>query len=90
VKVVVKYDHEIFMPLCCFLYDTLTLASIIVEPTKSITLELGVFKLLASPKKVTLEFFKMELSFLRKTTMPTNAFSPFTWWIEYEQLFLNI
>jgi len=64
VKVVVKYDHEILMPLLLFFfYNTLTLASIIVEPTKSITLELDVLIFLASTKKVTLELFKIELSF---------------------------
>jgi hypothetical protein len=73
---------------CCLF--TLTLASIIVEPTQSITLELGVFKLLTSTKKVTLELLKIELSLLRKTIMLANAFSPFIWWVEYEQLFLNI
>jgi len=52
------------MPLLLFFfYNTLTLASIIVEPTKSITLELDVLIFLASTKKVTLELFKIELSF---------------------------
>jgi hypothetical protein len=73
-----------------FCLFTLTLASIIVEPTQSIMLELGVFRLLIFAKKVTLELLKFELSFLRNTIMPTNAFSPFTWWVEYEQQFHNI
>jgi hypothetical protein len=90
VKVVVKYEHEIFMPLLLFVYNTLILVSIIVESIQSITLELGVFRLLTYTKNVTLEPFKFELSLLRNTIMLANAFSPFTWWIEYEQLFLNI
>jgi hypothetical protein len=71
-------------------YNNLTLISIDVEPTWSITLELGVFGALASIEEATLGLFKVEMSFFKKITVPTIAFSPFTWWVEHEYQFPNI
>jgi hypothetical protein len=61
-----------------------------VEPTWSITLELGVFGVLASIEEATLGLFKIEMSFFRRITVPTITFSPFTWWAKHEYQFPSI
>ncbi len=71
-------------------YNNLTLTFVNVEPTWSITFELGVFRTLASIEEATLGLFKVKMSFFKKTTMPTVAFNPFTWWVEHEYQFFNI
>ncbi len=89
-QVVVEYDHEILLLMLLIVYNNLTLTSIHVEPTWSITLELGVFGALASIEEATLGFLKAEMSLFKKTIMFTTVFNPFTWWVEYEYQFLNI
>jgi hypothetical protein len=71
-------------------YNDLTLTFVNVEPTWSIAFELGVFGTLASIEEPTLGLFEVEMSFFKKTIMPTIAFNPFTWWVEHEYQFFNI
>jgi len=71
-------------------YNELTLTFVNVEPTWSIALELGVFGTLAFIEETTLGLFKVEMSFFKKTMMPTIAFNPFTWWAKHEYQFFNI
>jgi hypothetical protein len=80
-QVVVEYECEILLLLLLTIYNNLTLTYVDVEPGWSITLELCVFEALASIEDATLGLFKVEMSFFKKTTVLTIAFSPFTWWV---------
>jgi hypothetical protein len=78
------------MLLLLIVFNNLILTSVNVEPTRFVTLELGVFGALVFIEEVALGLFKVELSLFRKTAMPTTTFNPFTWWAKHEQLFPNI
>jgi len=83
-QVAVECDYEIFMFMLVTIYNNLTSISTSIELVGSITFELGVFGALACTKKATLGLLKVELSFFKRTTMHTTAFSPFMWWAKHE------
>jgi hypothetical protein len=55
-----------------------------------VTLELNVFGVLAPIEVATLGLLKIELSLFKKIVVLAIALSPFTWWAQHEQQFLNI
>jgi hypothetical protein len=73
------------MLILLIIYNNLILTFVNVEPTRFVTLELGVFGALVSIEEVALGLFKVELSFFRKIAMLTTTFNPFTWWAKHEQ-----
>ncbi len=78
------------MLLLLIVYNNLILTFVNVEPTRFVTLELGVFGALVSIEEVALGLFKANLSFFRRTAMPTTTFNPFTPWAKHDQRFPNI
>jgi hypothetical protein len=51
---------------------------------------LGVFGLMASIEKTAMGFLRVVLSLHRQTSVATETFNPFNWWVEHEQQFPNI
>jgi hypothetical protein len=45
---------------------------------------------MASIENIAMGLLKVVLSFHRQTSMATETFSPFNWWVEHEQQFPNI
>jgi hypothetical protein len=78
------------MPLLLIIYHALITNSSIVTFVASIVVELGVFGSLGSTKEATMGFIKVELLFFKRTVVPIDHFSPFTWWAQHEQQFLNL
>jgi hypothetical protein len=72
------------MLLLLIVYNNLTLTFVDVELVGSITLDIGVFGVLASTKEATSGLLKVKLSFFRRNVMPTTVFNPSTWWAKHE------
>jgi hypothetical protein len=65
------YDREVFMLVLLTIYTTLTLTFITnIECVGFVMIESNLFGSLISPKGVTFEFFKVELSIFRKILVP--------------------
>jgi hypothetical protein len=75
-QVATKDDHEILMPLMLVVYNILTPTFVNVKLARTIMLKIGVFGALASTKKDTSKFLRIELSFFQNSTMLANAFNP--------------
>jgi len=78
------------MPLLLIVYHALIRNSRIVASVAFIVVELSVFRSLGSTKKATMGLIKVELLLFKRTTMPIDHFSPFTWWAQHEQQFSNL
>jgi hypothetical protein len=77
------------MPLLLIIYHALTTNSRIVPFVAFIVVELSVFGSLASIEEVAMRLINVELLLFKRTAVPIDPFSPFTWWAEHEQQFLN-
>jgi hypothetical protein len=78
------------MPLLLIVYHALITNSRTTTFVASIVVELSVFGSLGSTEEITMGLIKVELSFLKRTTMPIDPFSPFSWWAQHEQQFPNL
>ncbi len=78
------------MPFLFTIYHALTPNLATVTFVTATVVELDVFGSLAFTKEIIMGFIRIELLVFRKTAMPIDPFSPFTWWAEHEQQFPNL